>query len=65
MTTPMSASLKVVALGGGHGLAASLTAPDLATHFPRGRDIEVPYSHFIPMEAPEVIAEFIRAPGPR
>jgi lipase len=46
-------------------MAASLTAPDLATHFRRGRDIEVPYSHFIPMEAPEVIAEFIRAPGPR
>jgi pimeloyl-ACP methyl ester carboxylesterase len=44
---------------GAMDMAASLTAPDLATHFQRGRDIEVPYSHFIPMEAPAMVAEFI------
>lgn len=42
-------------------LSASPTVPDLAARFPNGRDIYLPqYSHFIPMEAPEVIAEAVR-----
>jgi pimeloyl-ACP methyl ester carboxylesterase len=40
-------------------MAASLTAPDLASHFPQGRDIVVPHSHFIPMEAPQKVADFV------
>jgi lipase len=40
-------------------MAASLTAPDIAAHFRRGRDVEVPYSHFIPMEAPGLVADYI------
>ena len=41
-------------------MTASLTAPDLAQRFRRGRDIEVPYSHFIPMEAPGLIADYLK-----
>jgi hypothetical protein len=44
-------------------MAASLTAPDLATHFRRGRDIEVPHSHFIPMENPGLVAGYVNSPG--
>jgi pimeloyl-ACP methyl ester carboxylesterase len=46
-------------------MTASLTAPDLATHFRRGRDLEVPHSHFIPMEAPQMIAGFINQAAER
>jgi lipase len=41
-------------------MAASLTAPDLARQFRHGLDIEVPYSHFIPMEAPGLVAEYVK-----
>ncbi len=37
-------------------MAASPTAPDLASRFRVGRDLVVPYSHFIPMEAPAFVA---------
>ena len=40
-------------------MAASPTAPDLASQFRRGRDVQVPHSHFIPMEAPGLVAELI------
>jgi lipase len=40
-------------------MMASPTAPDLAARFRNGRDIVVEYSHFIPMEAPEYIADQI------
>ncbi|MBZ5590822.1 MAG: alpha/beta hydrolase [Acidobacteriia bacterium] len=40
-------------------MAASLTAPDLASNFRHGRDIEVPHSHFIPMEAPQMVAGLV------
>ena len=40
-------------------MTASLTAAGAATHFRHGRDIEVPYSHFIPMEAPGLVAEYV------
>ncbi len=46
--------------GGGLDLAASPTAPDLAGRFLRGRDIVLEgRSHYIPMEAPELVAEEI------
>ena len=42
-------------------LAASPTAPDLASRFVHGREIVLPEaSHFIPMEAPELVGEEIR-----
>jgi pimeloyl-ACP methyl ester carboxylesterase len=42
-------------------LAASPTAPDLASRFAHGREVLLPEaSHFIPMEAPERVAEEIR-----
>jgi pimeloyl-ACP methyl ester carboxylesterase len=44
-------------------MAASFTAPDLATCFRRGRDIEVPHSHFIPMENPALVAGYVNSPG--
>ena len=40
-------------------MAASLTARDLAGHFRQGRDVEVPHSHFIPMEAPQKVADYV------
>ena len=47
-------------------LAASPTAPDLASRFAHGRDIVLPEaSHFIPMEEPELVAEEIREAGRR
>lgn len=45
-------------------MAASPTAPDLASHFRRGRDIQTSYSHFIPMEAPGMVADWILAEFP-
>lgn len=41
-------------------MGASPTAPDLATHFRRCRDVSTAYSHFIPMEAPEMVAAEIQ-----
>jgi pimeloyl-ACP methyl ester carboxylesterase len=42
-------------------LAASPTAPDLASKFPRGREVLLAdATHFIPMEQPERVAEEIR-----
>ena len=39
----------------------SPTAPDLAAQFPNAVDVPLPqYSHFIPMEAPELVAEYTR-----
>ncbi|HXI42855.1 MAG TPA: alpha/beta hydrolase [Bryobacteraceae bacterium] len=46
-------------LEGTMDMTASLTAPDLATRFRHGRDVVVPHSHFIPMEAPALIAEYV------
>ncbi len=47
-------------------LSASATAPDLASRFPNARDIPLPqYSHFIPMEAPDVIADYVRESAER
>jgi pimeloyl-ACP methyl ester carboxylesterase len=41
-------------------LSTSPTAPDLAAHFPHGRDIVfADCTHYIPMEAPERIAELV------
>jgi pimeloyl-ACP methyl ester carboxylesterase len=41
-------------------LAASPTAPDLASKFPRGRDLLLEGSnHYIPMESPELVAREI------
>lgn len=40
---------------------ASPTAPDLAGHFRHGRDVQLhDRSHFIPMEAPALVANYIR-----
>jgi lipase len=44
-------------------MAASFTAPDLAACFRRGRDMEVPHSHFIPMENPALVAGYVNSPG--
>lgn len=42
-------------------MSASPTVPDLAAHFAQGTDVPLPqYSHFIPMEAPELVAEYVR-----
>jgi lipase len=39
----------------------SPTAPDLAAQFAHGTDVYLPdHSHFIPMEAPELVAEYVR-----
>ncbi len=38
----------------------SPTDPKLASRFQRGVDIEVPYSHFFPMEVPDLVASRIR-----
>jgi pimeloyl-ACP methyl ester carboxylesterase len=41
--------------------SASPTAPDLAHHFPHSTDVALSgYTHFIPMQAPELIAQYIR-----
>ncbi|HVU11211.1 MAG TPA: alpha/beta hydrolase [Phototrophicaceae bacterium] len=42
-------------------LSASPTAPDLAAQFAQGKDVSLPQlSHFIPMEAPELTADYVR-----
>ncbi|MBS1872964.1 MAG: alpha/beta hydrolase [Acidobacteria bacterium] len=40
-------------------MLASPTTPDLASRFASGRDVVAEYSHFIPMEAPEWVADQI------
>lgn len=42
-------------------MLASPTPPDLAARFPQGREMVVSFSHFIPMEAPELVASEVRA----
>jgi pimeloyl-ACP methyl ester carboxylesterase len=50
----------MVAARGVSDLNASPTAPDLAGRFPNGRDLLlVQHSHYIPMESPELVAEWI------
>ncbi len=45
-----------------YDFSSSPTAPDLASHFKRGHDEYLPaYSHFIPMEAPALIAARIES----
>lgn len=42
-------------------MSASPTAPDLASRFTHGTDVPLPqYSHFIPMEAPDLVADYVR-----
>ncbi len=42
-------------------LSASPTAPDLAARFANAEDVPLPdYSHFIPMQAPELVARYVR-----
>lgn len=42
----------------GVDMSASPTAPDLASRFALGEDVELPqYSHFLPMEAPGLVAD--------
>jgi len=41
-------------------MGASPTAPDLVAHFRHGMDIQTQLSHFIPMEAPAMLADLIR-----
>lgn len=44
----------------GTNFLASPTATDLASHFPRGQDTQLTgVSHFIPMEAPQLVASMI------
>jgi pimeloyl-ACP methyl ester carboxylesterase len=46
---------------GAFDLAASPTAPDLASRFARGREVLLMgASHYIPMEEPEMVADEIR-----
>jgi lipase len=52
-------SARKMQTGGAMDMAGSPTAPDLVTHFRRGKDVEAPFSHFIPMEAPGLIADHI------
>lgn len=47
---------------GAFDLDASPADPALASHFPHGRDIFLEgRSHYIPMETPELVAEYVRA----
>ena len=50
-----------MSMDGPSDMAASPTAPDLASHFPNARDIVVNHSHFIPMESPGTIARALSA----
>ena len=44
--------------------AASPTYPELAAMFPAGKDVYLPeLTHFIPMQAPELVAQYIRDPA--
>ena len=45
----------------GNFMAMSPTAPDLASNFAHGADLVSEQSHFIPMEAPELTAQWIAA----
>jgi len=46
--------------GQAHDMSSSPTAPDLASHFRNGEDLLLPeQSHFIPMEAPGLVAQHI------
>jgi pimeloyl-ACP methyl ester carboxylesterase len=46
---------------GAFNLSASPTTPDLAARFAHGTDVPLPqYSHFLPMEAPELVAGYVR-----
>lgn len=41
--------------------SSSPTAPDIAKHFPNAKDIHFPdHSHFLPMEAPDLVADLVR-----
>lgn len=51
---------QLMPLAGPMMMNASPASPDLASRFRHGRDIEVAYSHFIPMEAPGMIADLLR-----
>lgn len=45
---------------GPRDMSASPTAPDLADHFQQARDLCLPdHSHFIPMEAPALVAQLV------
>ena len=45
----------------GGGFSASPTVPDLAAHFPNGRDVaDAEHTHFLPMESPVKVVEYIR-----
>ncbi|MEP7290721.1 MAG: alpha/beta hydrolase [Chloroflexota bacterium] len=49
------------AKAGEFNMSASPTAPDLAAYFPNALDVPLTgYSHFIPMEAPELVAHYVR-----
>ncbi|MNC88577.1 hypothetical protein D3C83_44040 [compost metagenome] len=44
-----------------HSFAASPTWPALAAQLPQGRDVYLPErTHFLPMEAPELVARHVR-----
>ncbi|MBI5949343.1 MAG: alpha/beta hydrolase [Chloroflexi bacterium] len=46
--------------GGAMDMSSSPTTPDLASRFRRGTDVPLPeYTHFIPMEAPALVARHI------
>jgi pimeloyl-ACP methyl ester carboxylesterase len=59
--------IPVLVVRGGRGptgeitadLSASPTAVDLASRFRKGRDVVLPNSHYIPMEAPALVADII------
>ncbi len=41
--------------------SSSPTGPDVATHFPNARDLHFPdHSHFLPMEAPDLVADLVK-----
>lgn len=46
---------------GPQDLLLSPTAPDLASRFRHGTDVPLPdHTHFIPMQSPELVAQFVR-----
>ena len=62
------APVRVVRASGefdGNNFQASQTTPDLASFFVNGTDIQLDgVTHFIPMEAPELIVDYIRLTTP-
>jgi pimeloyl-ACP methyl ester carboxylesterase len=42
-----------------NGMSGSPTDPKLAARFQRGIDVQVPFGHFFPMEAPDLVIEQI------